>query len=195
MATLITNGYLLTRPVIEKLDAAWLDSLQISIDNVRPDDVSKKSLKVLDQKLRLLAERAAFEVVVNTVVGGGIPDPEDALVIARRARELGFRSTSAPTGGQDPFAGVIATSSTPTTPIFTHRSLAAATTIGPVDLGARQGAAVAFILQARDTGYEEEEDALEVRATDGTGATQTDTRTPPAPDGARGWHQILFFAQ
>lgn len=26
-----------------------------------------------------------------------------------------------------------------------------------------------------------------VRATDGTGATQTDKRTPPAPDGARGW--------
>jgi DMSO/TMAO reductase YedYZ molybdopterin-dependent catalytic subunit len=26
-----------------------------------------------------------------------------------------------------------------------------------------------------------------VRATDGTGTTQTDARTPPAPDGARGW--------
>jgi DMSO/TMAO reductase YedYZ molybdopterin-dependent catalytic subunit len=28
---------------------------------------------------------------------------------------------------------------------------------------------------------------ITVRATDGTGATQTDARTPPAPDGARGW--------
>jgi hypothetical protein len=26
-----------------------------------------------------------------------------------------------------------------------------------------------------------------VRATDGGGETQTDQRTPPAPDGARGW--------
>ena len=26
-----------------------------------------------------------------------------------------------------------------------------------------------------------------VRATDGTGETQTDMRTAPAPDGARGW--------
>ena len=29
---------------------------------------------------------------------------------------------------------------------------------------------------------------IEVRATDGTGEVQTDQRTPPAPDGARGWH-------
>jgi len=31
---------------------------------------------------------------------------------------------------------------------------------------------------------------LSVRATDGTGATQTDLRSRPAPDGARGWHTI-----
>jgi hypothetical protein len=31
---------------------------------------------------------------------------------------------------------------------------------------------------------------LKVRATDGTGALQEERRTPPAPDGARGWHQI-----
>jgi hypothetical protein len=31
---------------------------------------------------------------------------------------------------------------------------------------------------------------LQVRATDGTGETQTELRTQPAPDGARGWHTI-----
>jgi DMSO/TMAO reductase YedYZ molybdopterin-dependent catalytic subunit len=31
---------------------------------------------------------------------------------------------------------------------------------------------------------------VQVRATDGTGQTQPETRTPPAPDGARGWHTI-----
>ena len=31
---------------------------------------------------------------------------------------------------------------------------------------------------------------IEVRATDGTGEVQTDQRTPPAPDGARGWHSV-----
>jgi DMSO/TMAO reductase YedYZ molybdopterin-dependent catalytic subunit len=31
---------------------------------------------------------------------------------------------------------------------------------------------------------------IEVRATDGTGEVQTDQRTTPAPDGARGWHSV-----
>ena len=31
---------------------------------------------------------------------------------------------------------------------------------------------------------------LRVRATDGTGEPQTELRSPPAPDGARGWHTI-----
>src|SRR5215471_15947610 len=51
IATLITNGYLLTPDRIQRLNRAGLDHLQISIDNVQPDDVSMKSLKVLDKKL------------------------------------------------------------------------------------------------------------------------------------------------
>jgi MoaA/NifB/PqqE/SkfB family radical SAM enzyme len=47
IATLITNGYLLTPERIKRLNRAALDHLQISIDNVLPDEVSKKSLKVL----------------------------------------------------------------------------------------------------------------------------------------------------
>jgi len=93
IATLITNGYLLTRDRIRRLNHAGLDHLQISIDNVLPDAVSKKSLKVLDQKLVALAELAEFDVTVNAVVGAGIARPEDALVVAQRARELGFSTT------------------------------------------------------------------------------------------------------
>jgi MoaA/NifB/PqqE/SkfB family radical SAM enzyme len=93
IATLITNGYLLTQHRIRRLNRAGLDHLQISIDNVRPDEVSKKSLKVLDQKLVWLAETAEFDVTVNSVVGGGIRNPDDALTVARRARELGFSTT------------------------------------------------------------------------------------------------------
>ena len=70
-----------------------LDYLQISIDNVMPDDVSKKSLKVLDKKLQILAEHAHFHVNINSVLGGGIRNPEDALVVGKRAMELGFTST------------------------------------------------------------------------------------------------------
>jgi MoaA/NifB/PqqE/SkfB family radical SAM enzyme len=93
IATLITNGYLLSRDRIARLNRAGLDHLQISIDNVMPDEVSKKSLKVLDQKLRWLAEFAEFEITVNSVVGGGIRNPDDAVVIAKRARSLGFSTT------------------------------------------------------------------------------------------------------
>jgi len=93
MATLITNGYLLSRERIGRLNRAGLDHLQISIDNLNPDAVSKKSLKVLDQKLRWLAEAATFDVTVNSVVGGGIANGEDGLVVAQRARSLGFSTT------------------------------------------------------------------------------------------------------
>ena len=93
IAGLITNGYLLTPERIERLNHAGLDHLQISIDNVKPDDVSKKSLRVLQKKLRLLAEYAQFDVNVNSVVGSSIRTPEDALVITRSALDLGFSST------------------------------------------------------------------------------------------------------
>src|SRR5579862_7980788 len=55
MAGMITNGYLLVPERIQRLNKAGLDHLQISIDNVQPDEISKKSLKVLDKKLQFLA--------------------------------------------------------------------------------------------------------------------------------------------
>jgi MoaA/NifB/PqqE/SkfB family radical SAM enzyme len=94
IATIITNGYLLTRNRIRQLNRTGLDHLQISIDNVLPDDVSKKSLKVLDQKLQWLARYAEFDVTINAVVGAGVRNPEDALVIARRAKALGLSITA-----------------------------------------------------------------------------------------------------
>src|SRR5262249_9705203 len=93
IAGMITNGYLLTAERIERLNIAGLEHLQISIDNAQPDEISKKSLKVLDKKLQLLAEHADFHVNINSVVGGGIKNPNDALVVGKRALELGFTST------------------------------------------------------------------------------------------------------
>lgn len=93
IAGMITNGYLLTAERIQRLNRAGLDHLQISIDNVTPDEVSKKSLKVLDAKLQLLSQYAEFHVNINSVVGGGIHNPHDALVVDRRAKQLGFSST------------------------------------------------------------------------------------------------------
>ncbi len=93
IAGMITNGYLLTAERIHRLNKAGLDHLQISIDNVMPDDISKKSLKVLDKKLQLLSEHALFHVNINSVVGGGIHNPHDAVKVGTRALELGFTST------------------------------------------------------------------------------------------------------
>src|SRR6185503_13916099 len=93
IAGMITNGYLLTAERIHRLNRAGLDHLQISIDNVMPDDISKKSLKVLDKKLQLLSEHALFHVNINSVVGGGIHNPHDAVKVGTRALELGFTST------------------------------------------------------------------------------------------------------
>ena len=93
IAGMITNGYYLVPERIVRLNRAGLDHLQISIDNLQPDEVSKKSLKVLDKKLESLAAYAEFHVNINSVVGGGIKNPQDALTIGRRALELGFTST------------------------------------------------------------------------------------------------------
>src|SRR5215470_17593567 len=90
---LITNGYLLTPQRIQQLNQAGLDHLQISIDNVKPDEVSKKSLKVLDKKLQWLREHAEFHVNSNSVIGAGVHEQWDAVTIGKRAVELGFTST------------------------------------------------------------------------------------------------------
>ncbi len=93
IATLITNGLLLTPDRIRALNRAGLDYLQISIDNVAPDDVSKKSLRALDRKLEWLARYAEFGVTINSVLGASVRNPGDAIVVGERARQLGFTST------------------------------------------------------------------------------------------------------
>jgi MoaA/NifB/PqqE/SkfB family radical SAM enzyme len=83
-----TNGYRLTAAIIDGLNDAGLYGMQLSIDNVEPDDVSKKSLRLLMPKLRLLARRARFHVRINTVLGAGPPD--EAVAVARAVVALGF---------------------------------------------------------------------------------------------------------
>lgn len=90
IAGMITNGYLLTADRIKRLNQAGLDHMQISIDNIMPDDVSKKSLKVLDKKLQLLAE--SCPVCGGRVQAAGrVPGATAAL----RGGSYGFRDVSA----------------------------------------------------------------------------------------------------
>jgi len=83
-----TNGYLLTRDWIERLNEAGLYGMQISIDNMTPNAMSKKSLKTLLPKLRLLARHARFRVRINCVLGSS--PPAEAIEVARAVIALGF---------------------------------------------------------------------------------------------------------
>lgn len=85
-----TNGYLLTKKIIEGLNDAGLYGLQLSIDNATPNNVSKKSLKPLMPKLRLLAMHAKFHVRINTVLGSS--PPAEALEVAKTVVGFGFDS-------------------------------------------------------------------------------------------------------
>ncbi|MBZ0234960.1 MAG: radical SAM protein [Deltaproteobacteria bacterium] len=83
-----SNAFLLSEPIIHRLNAAGLFALQVSVDGVTPNQITKKTLKPLLPKLRLLAAHAAFRVRINCVFGAA--PPEEALEVARTAIALGF---------------------------------------------------------------------------------------------------------
>src|SRR6185503_14515246 len=82
VATTITNGFLMTRKSIEGMNQAGLQELQISIDGVKPDAVSKKTLKSLLGRLKLLSQHARFHVNINSVLGISEERTHDALEVA-----------------------------------------------------------------------------------------------------------------
>ena len=95
-------------------------------------------------------------------------------------RELGFQTTATPTGGDNPLSEVVNTSSTPSSPIFGHRSVDATTTFQAVDLSERGLSLATIWLQARSTGYEADQDFVEVRA-EGGDETRTLVRLEGGP--------------
>ena len=68
--SLTTNGFLLTKEIIGRLNAAGLSNLEISIDAVSPDPTRfiQKNLKTLRPKLELLKRFAKFDVNINLVL-------------------------------------------------------------------------------------------------------------------------------
>jgi MoaA/NifB/PqqE/SkfB family radical SAM enzyme len=87
-ASIMTNGFLLTADRIRAFNEAGLFAMQISVDAVRPNETTKKALRPLIPKLRLLAQHARFRVRVNTVFGAA--PPREALEVARVAMQFGF---------------------------------------------------------------------------------------------------------
>src|ERR1700679_1240318 len=69
IVTMITNGFRLSRDWIDRLNDADLQGMQVSIDNLKPDEISMKSLRSVEGKLELLSKHARFKVNVNSVLG------------------------------------------------------------------------------------------------------------------------------
>lgn len=87
--SIITNGYYLTPELIQKLNDAGLQDMQISIDGVKPNDVTVKVLNALRKRLKFLQEHARFHVVVSGVVGAC--PPEESFEVIQFAKSMGFR--------------------------------------------------------------------------------------------------------
>jgi MoaA/NifB/PqqE/SkfB family radical SAM enzyme len=85
---LITNGTRLTRHLIDGLNGAGLTDMQISVDGVKPNDVTVKTLQPLRKKLELLAKAAKFRVVMSGVIGSA--PPEEVLEVVDFAKAHGF---------------------------------------------------------------------------------------------------------
>ena len=68
LATIITNGFLLTEASIEALNKAGLDFMQVSVDSLNRTDWSDKALKSILPRLKVLAQKAKFTVEIQTVL-------------------------------------------------------------------------------------------------------------------------------
>lgn len=91
IVTTITNGFRLTKEWIDRLNAAGLQGMQISIDNLQPDDISMKSLRSVEGKLELLSKHAEFKVNVNSVLGVTGERTQDVVTVAETAAKFGLQ--------------------------------------------------------------------------------------------------------
>ncbi|HTM44943.1 MAG TPA: radical SAM protein [Polyangiaceae bacterium] len=91
VCTLISNGYAMTPRWIDRLNAAKLTLVQISIDNLEPNEVSEKSLSKIAAKLQLLKEKAEFGININAVMGSC--SPSDTRKLVDQVEGLGFFMT------------------------------------------------------------------------------------------------------
>ena len=85
---MISNGFLLRRDLIEALNEAGLQEMQISIDGVEANDTTQKVLANLKKRLQWLREHARFRVIVSGVLGACPPD--EAEEVLSFVKQMGF---------------------------------------------------------------------------------------------------------
>lgn len=91
VCTAISNGYPLTKEWIRRLNEAGLSLLQMSVDNIEPNEYSQKSWSQIHKKLDLLKAHARFGVNINAVLGSSTP--EQTRQVVERVKALGFFMT------------------------------------------------------------------------------------------------------
>jgi MoaA/NifB/PqqE/SkfB family radical SAM enzyme len=85
---IITNGFLLSDTLVDKLNLAGLNSMAVSIDRIHGTDFTHKALNPLRKKLRRLRDQARFNVEVNVVLCEETMDEFEDVVEA--IKELGL---------------------------------------------------------------------------------------------------------
>jgi len=88
---MITNGFLLTKEKIQKLNSVKLHALQLSIDGLHPNENTVKVWDNLQEKLTLLKQYAHFTVNINAVIGSTIPTDVEELI--QRVTQPGFATS------------------------------------------------------------------------------------------------------
>lgn len=86
---MISNATLFTEEVVDKLNDAGLEHLQISVDGVKPNDVTVKVLDRLRDKLEMVSKKAKFKVVMSGVIGSA--PAEEVLEVIHFAIDHGFQ--------------------------------------------------------------------------------------------------------
>jgi len=85
---MISNGFFLKPALIEALNRAGLQEMQISIDGVHANDSTQKVLDNLKKRLEWLRDYARFSVTVSAVIGAS--PPQEAEEVVAFAAKMGF---------------------------------------------------------------------------------------------------------
>ena len=91
VVTSISNAYPVTKRWIDRMNDAGLSLLQVSVDNLEPNEVSQKSWSKIKKRLLVLQEHAKFKLNVNAVLGSSPPEQTRKLI--DEIRDLGFYMT------------------------------------------------------------------------------------------------------
>jgi MoaA/NifB/PqqE/SkfB family radical SAM enzyme len=85
---MISNGLLLRPELIDQLNEAGLQEMQISVDGVHANETTQKVLVNLKKRLESLRDHARFRVIVSGVLGAC--PPQEVEEVLAFARQMGF---------------------------------------------------------------------------------------------------------